>query len=192
MSRVTDLARAEADAIEAVEEEENPTEPEPEPEPEPTPEPEPEPPPDVGKMQKAIERVHGNYEAALKKVPGLMFDAYQPCENCGSMGYVLPSDQPEFEYQRAPDKDTCPECAGAGLVISGARNENHALEQCSKCNGNGWVTIARPEPVRYAETTGVPAPTMLDQNGGPQPVNDAWDRPWGHPHYGVPPAMVRS
>lgn len=156
-----------------------------------------EPAPDAEAIQRAVEKAHTTYEKALAKIDGLAFDQMVECDRCGSMGYHPPQVLVLPEPKPAPDRETCPDCDGLGQVLSGAKNELHYLEQCNRCNGNGWVSKARDAqytpppngaPGALAMTPGAP-----DPYGTPSPSTmplDAWQRPFGHPHYGVPPAAI--
>lgn len=90
----------------------------------------------------------------------------------------------------APDKARCPECDGWGEVLSGSRAQHGMVTPCSKCAGNGWVTIARSEPTIQAYVPPPAAPVgqvaVAIQNGAP----DAWGRAAGHPHWGQHPASI--
>lgn len=164
-------------------------------------------PDEIRKAERAI-------EAERRKLAGILGDAYvaHDCPLCSALGF-LPELPPvgttllvnegeagvEFlamppqatpDYIAAKDKGPCDWCNAEGLVTTGSRNPNAAVMPCSKCNGNGWVMIAVPEPAPAAPTY-VPAPTpngapVYQQTLGP----DAWGRPEGHAHWGVPPANI--
>lgn len=212
MASIVDMANEEADRVEA----ENPDEETPdfpdETEPEPTPEPEPEPvegfgPKEMRLVEKAIDAqrrklslIIGADQVAhdcpvcsargfLSAEPpiGLRLEFVQG-ENGIDVGVVPPETPPELKH--APDKGICDECDGWGEVITGARNPNTAIWQCSKCNGNGYVTVIREQPAYQL-------PPVTTSPGGliPAPADvglppDAWGRPAGHPHYGLLPSQV--
>jgi len=114
----------------------------------------------------------GTVLTVVQSEDGLAFEAQAP-----------PSEIPLLQ---APDKTMCPECDGWGEVFSGSKAPHGAITPCSKCSGNGWVMIARDEPAGQPVTyvsPGVTTPVL-------QGVEDAWGRPPGHQHWGVPPAMI--
>ena len=97
---------------------------------------------------------------------------------------------PDIPLLQAPDKAMCDECDGYGEVLSGSKAPHGLVTPCSKCMGNGWVMVARDLP---PPTSGLPGPVVV----APGPVavavsggEDAWGRPIGHQHWGVPPAMI--
>ncbi len=211
MSRVTELAEAEAEQVEA----ENPDDPEPEEtEPEQPAEPEPEGEPTVGEAEmKKANRAIEDQRVRLAKIVGQENVAHE-CLLCGGAGFVpeLPPLGATLEVvegdegvtlsilspgvppdlNQAPDKARCPECSGRGMTATDSLVPAHIAEQCAKCNGNGWITIARDAPqMNYPPPS--TATTVAPPNGQPMDIPaDAWDRPYGHAHYGIPPSMVGS
>jgi hypothetical protein len=212
MASIVDMANEEADRVEA----ENPDEETPdfpdEPEPEPEPEPEAEPVEAIGPDE--IRRAEKASEAQRRKLAAILGEAFvaHDCPLCAALGFLpeLPAPGARFEFvtdgenagfailppetppelKHAPDKGICDECDGWGEVITGARNPNTAIWQCSKCNGNGYVTVIREQPAYQL-------PPVTTSPGGliPAPADvglppDAWGRPAGHPHYGLLPSQV--
>lgn len=192
---------AEESAFEAPEQPEEPEEPE---------QPEaltPVGPDEIRKAERAI-------EAQRKKLAGILGEDYvaAQCVLCTGLGFMpeLPplgteftlvpgEDGAELEfrapreeppYEKAPDKDECPECAGYGMVLTGAKAEHGRVAPCSKCAGNGWVLVARdmptPEPAYFPALP----PTPSENAAAVGLANDAWGRAAGHPHWGVPPASI--
>lgn len=153
-------------------------------------------------------------EAQRKKLAGILGDAYvaHECVLCTGLGFLpeLPplgttltlvagEDGPaimaeppptEIPLLEAPDKTRCPECDGWGEVLSGSRTSHGMVTPCGKCSGNGWIIVARTEPLLAPlPAPGVPpAPTNGPQSYGFGP--DAWGRPEGHQHWGVPPSQI--
>jgi len=183
---------AEREALEA-EAELGAEEPEPEPKPEPKPEPEPTPEPsglDHDQLAKAIEREQTRHEKALRNIVGDPFELYTACDQCGTIGFLLPEFQPMPPLLEARDKAACDGCNGHGIQISHSLNENHLLEPCLKCNGNGWVTVAIPEP---APAWTPPTEPGIVAGAPPDTAwtgNDPWGRPAGHAHWGMNPATI--
>jgi hypothetical protein len=106
----------------------------------------------------------------------------------GEDGLAFEAEAPvtEAPLLQAPDKQMCPECDGWGEVFTGAKAPQKIIGPCSKCSGNGWVVVARAELLPEPMPPGVPggAPPSLEG------VPDAWGRPFGHQHWGVPPAQI--
>ena len=96
----------------------------------------------------------------------------------------------EIPLLQAPDKAMCDECDGWGEVLSGSKASHGMVTPCSKCMGNGWVMVPREATVTLypagGSTNAAPGPIAVALGGG----EDAWGRPPGHQHWGVPPAMI--
>lgn len=182
------------------------------PEPKHEPEPEPEPlsgigPEEIGKAERAI-------TAQRRKLAGILGASYvaHDCPLCSALGFLPelpPPDalfavvqtpdgaellvkpaEPEPTFIEAPDKAACDWCDAQGFVLTGSKNPNAAVAPCTKCAGNGWVTVPVPEPAPAATAPpgmpGAPVVSMPTEALG----IDAWGRPPGHQHWGVPPASV--
>lgn len=166
-------------------------------------------PDEIRKAERAI-------DAERKKLAGILGDAYvaHDCPLCSALGFLpelppvgtqllvnegeagieflaLPP-QAEPEYLPAKDKAACDWCDAYGFVATGSKNPNAAVMACTKCNGNGFVTVAvaePPPPVTYAP----PPPAEHPNAYAPSPIGpDAWGRPEGHIHWGVPPAQIQG
>lgn len=182
------------------------------------PEPQPEPEPDAAGLPALGETELGKAERAItaqrKKLAGILGDGYvaHDCPLCAALGFLseLPPEgttllavadgnsvafvaqtpEPEPAYEQAPDKRACDWCGAYGFVLTGSRNEHARVAPCSKCNGNGWVSVPVADgPPAQPAVPGdvVAAPGPPDGTGiGP----DAWGRPAGHQHWGVPPSSI--
>lgn len=219
MTSIAERVRAEADEAEAEfpdePEDETAGEPEPEPEPEDEAEAEPEQPTGLApigpdEIRKA-ERAVDAQRRKLTSILGAEYVAHQ-CLLCSGLGFtpeppplgatftvgtdadglVLEVQPPpaEVPLEHAPDKTTCDECKGWGEVLTGSKAPHGMVAPCSKCAGNGWVMVARSEPVAldFGQVPQVPSPEAIAAASGGAP--DAWGRPTGHAHWGVPPASV--
>lgn len=190
MSRVTELAEAEAAAVEA----EGEPEPAPEPEPEPTPEPEPQPQAVGEKELKALGREIEKYQAGLKRVMGDDFEGLHECPTCSEQvpGFVFEEPSALDAFEEDPEKMACPQCNGMGQLRSGAKTAN-ALVMCMRCTGNGYVNKMQPGP-QFSQPNGQPLheipPGYLAPTSDTMPTIDQWQRPLGHPHFGVPPSTI--
>ncbi len=195
MSRITEMAEAEADAVEAAEDEETTV-----PEPESVPDPEPEPEPPVGEAAvKAIEREDERHRKAVAKIMGTDFALVHVCDGCldftGGFTFTPPTTEPEFKA--STDSMTCPACNGLGEVLSGSNSPTHRLKACAPCTGFGYVpkTQQQPLPQQQGGQT-LPSPNgvgliqpFTDAFGQPSAVGpDAYGQAWGSPGYGSPPA----
>jgi hypothetical protein len=191
-------------------------EPEPEPDPEPGPdEPEPEPEPEataIGpeEIQKA-ERARSAYRKKIGDILGADSVEHE-CLLCAGLGYLpalpppgvtftivdteegpaLLADEPRSEppYKVSEVTETCAACDGYGLVLTGSKTEGGRLWQCSVCNGAGHTPIAGALPSPHPVAPQGAAPPLQAAPPMPDGVPDAWGRPSGHQHWGVPPAAI--
>ncbi len=209
MADLREMARAEADAVEAEEEEAAEAE---EAEQAETEEAETENENVIGEAEiRKAEKAIADQRARLGKIVGDDMVAHE-CLLCTGIGFLPELPPPgatlevvatddglkldirapgvPVELKDARDKGACDWCDGYGQVRTHSKNPNAAVASCSKCNGHGWVTVAADVP------TNVYVPPVAGQagnsaNGQQMEVpNDAWDRPYGHPHYGMPPSMI--
>lgn len=58
-----------------------------------------------------------------------------PCPVCGGV-IALPDVPPQD-----PNKETCPDCHGFGMTVTGSLVPERQIDQCSTCNGNGWRNV---------------------------------------------------
>jgi hypothetical protein len=67
------------------------------------------------------------------------------------------------DLQPASDTETCPECAGWGDVLTGAKVERGRIKPCSRCTGTGYIVNTS-------------APAVPLGNGPPQqrPLEPPW------------------
>lgn len=172
----------------------------------PTPEPEPEP---VSEAQaeaimKSLEREAVRHHREVEKRAGPMFADLTPCPCCtgmpGTPGFIvstLPPEQAEArrmivsealggtgapDYRADPERETCPTCAGLGMLTTGSRVPNQDALPCRGCNGQGWKQ--KLAPVQAPAVTFAPAQPVASV------TDDRWGRPLGHPHYNLDPAAV--
>ena len=221
MSTLAERVRAEAEAAEAEDENGDEAEAEPEPEPEddeaeaePEPEPEAHALPPIGPDE--IAKAERATQAQRRKLGAILGDAYvaHECLLCSALGFLpeLPpvgttfivadsegglglEVQPppvDIPLQAAPDKAMCDECDGYGEVLTGSRAPHGMVAPCSKCAGNGWVMVARSTPLAAAMDGSVPVPPASPPAAPTASAPDAWGRPAGHVHWGVPPAQVQG
>lgn len=152
---------------------------------------------DAERMGKQVEKANTAYRNALGRIDGLAFDAFAECGNCNGMGFVPPDFTPPPPLLDAPDKALCDGCNGYGVQLTPSLDEHHRLEQCVSCQGNGWKIRPIPEPQLAFQSTAQGAGfstggVTIAAANGPQaaPPRDAWERPLGHPHFGIPPAQL--
>lgn len=160
---------------------------------------------------RKAERARSDQQKRLARILGAEYVAHE-CLFCTGLGFTpeLPpvgatfhivqgADGPTFEVQgptddipllTAPDKTMCDECDGYGEVLTGSKAPHGMVAPCSKCAGNGWIMVARESPVVLDFSPALASPVagvaVQGSNGAP----DAWGRPAGHVHWGVPPASV--
>lgn len=177
MSRVTELAAAEAAAAEAQSpdeeeeeqagEEEQPAEPG-------EPEQPAEPEQDSQAIAKQLDREATRHERAVAKIVGAELPL-EPCPMCESLGYMPPGSEvpPAADWTR-----TCPACAGHGVRLTGSRVPSALTVECRACGGRGFQERTEPpQPVA------APAPAEPAQQGNGA---ESWGRPtWlGDPNIG--------
>jgi len=93
-------------------------------------------------------------------------------------------------YRDHPTEELCEQCAGWGKLATGSHVVGQDLLNCPACAGTGHKAKQQPMPqvVQFqpsAPPPHVPPPAFQSQQG-----LDAWQRPPGHPHYGIPPSAV--
>jgi hypothetical protein len=181
---------------------------------EPPPEPEPagDPLPNIGPDE--LRRAELAITAQRKKLAGILGDDYvqHDCPLCAALGFLpeLPDAGTRLEFfegenglelalaeapvdpafVQAKDKAPCDWCDALGFVLSGSQNPNARVVPCSKCSGNGWVTVAADASPGLvpASSQNVPPAAAPGPPAGIGP--DAWGRPEGHVHWGVPPSSI--
>lgn len=213
MSAATEIANAEADAVEAELGPDEEREPDGEQETEPEPEPEPEDEASILRRIKDInEKVDREDERHVKRYREIMGDdfdqTYKECPLCQLAGWAFPYEGQMLEdqraavsivlgegggtdYQHAPWAETCITCQGNGEVLSGSNTQGGRLIVCRECNGQGWKEKIPPLPT--PALAAVPPPSALPpvQVGDPNATFDQWGREPSHPHFGMDPRYVR-
>lgn len=212
MSAATDLANAEADAVEAELGPDEELEADGEQEQE---EAQLEPQESEESMQARLKKISSQmdgedrrHEKRYAEILGDDFGMYAPCPLCQLAGFAFtypPGTMPDeqraavavvlgesgaSEYKAAPWSEKCETCDGRGEVLSGAQTQHGMLITCRTCESAGWVEKREPaQPLAAVPPLGAsqPAqPVYPVSNDGP----DRWDRPPGHPHYGIEPKYV--
>lgn len=212
MSAATELANAEADQVEAELGPDEELEPDGEDEQEPEPE---QPQESEASMQARLKRISSQmdgedkrHEKRYREILGEDFGMYAPCPLCQIAGYAFtypPGTMSEeqraavsivlgetgaTEYKPAPWAEKCVICDGLGEVLSGSQTQNGRLIVCKSCNGAGWTEKREaPAPLAAVPNLGLEQPVQpvypISADGP-----DRWDRPPGHPHYGIEPRYV--
>jgi hypothetical protein len=218
MSALTDKAKAEADEAEA----ENPDETEEEeaaegePTPEPEPEPEPEQPPQAMTEQQSerefgkLERKASTYLEGALAITRKLEIPVQPCPLCTFPGLAIPRQAHEVtsdveaavlaligkgvepDYKPSQAYARCDVCDGWGDVLTGAQKDVSRTAMCVTCGGKGYVNQVQPTPITTPITPTLYPGATASYTPLPQGTSDAWNRPAGHPHWGLDPAMVGS
>jgi hypothetical protein len=119
----------------------------------------PDPQPSMEAQLKAFEKENVRHEAALKKVMGDDFEAFDPCPACSTVGF-----RPRVEIQYDADLEQCPSCKGHGMKLTGAVREDRVVRECLDCQGNGFRQ--RPIPVLQPQPAYTPPPQMYDPYTG--------------------------
>jgi hypothetical protein len=104
------------------------------------------------------------------------------------LGLIGRNVEPEYKPSQAYIR--CEACDGWGDVLTGAQKDVSRTAMCVQCGGKGYVNnlqpIAPPTPTNGAGYPGAAAPYTPLVGGTP----DAWNRPAGHPHWGLDPSTV--
>lgn len=218
MSRATEIAEREADEAEREHladdeieaEQEAEVEPETEPDAADTGESAPEPSSATvtSDLDKRLTAESKRHTTALEKAYGQLWPDRFPCPLCETEGFLtpwpegsMPDDQAEAvaalagtltgpELKADPRSIRCEACDGWGDVSTGARREVNATAPCPACSGKGYqneadrvsATFANGQPptLAYVPPPAFPVTGELDQ----------WNRPAGHPHFGIDPVYV--
>ncbi len=165
---------------------------------------------DFEAQRKKLDKETDRHEKRVREIMADDAELLEACPLCQVPGFVFPFTEadPSAEPRRnavmeyfggaeppfvsAPDKALCGRCDGWGQVLTGAKNPTHRVGLCSTCNGNGWTAVVEPMPQSgYQPVPGEVSPPPLG-NGLAGHAPDVWERPYGHPHYGVPPALVNG
>lgn len=101
--------------------------------------------PDAGPTEaelKLLEKEQRRHEKALQTIMGDSFSLFEPCEPCGGMGVVPAGQTGAPELLHDPERTTCARCNGYGLTLTGAKPPGVPEMPCTGCGGNGWITVA--------------------------------------------------
>lgn len=172
MSRASELAKAEADRVEAEENaankqgnpgDETTTEAEREAE---TTETEPLSEEAVmARMSALLDR----HERGMRGLFGAEFDDMQACSFCNGIGF---REEPTMTHH--PDTETCRMCNGYGKLVTGSNIPTAAAIDCTQCGGQGFTHKAppmptpapmAPQPIYVDPTTGLQVPAPGYGNG---------------------------
>lgn len=188
-------------------------EPEPEPDDEPEPEPEPTPPPPMTEKQidavfKRLDKTAASYMQAAGNVLEGHDVGLSPCPLCSYPGLVFAyggdaSDdvikrqlteayfgQTPAEWPAAEGWVECSTCNGFGKLARPTKVEGNRELLCPTCSGLGCreqaAMDAQNTVLQFPQPTTTTSGATLALDGQP----DSWQRPPGHPHYGLHPAAV--
>lgn len=166
MSRVKQLADAEADAAEREDDENTTADDTPAPAddvPDLGPDDDTLEPPSMEEAFKMLERERERHRVALETIMGDDFQQGVPCDVCAELGYRFLGEMP---YD--PTLTQCETCHGFGLVRTHSRHEQHAVRDCINCQGQGFRVKTDPPP--QAATPPPPPLPMFDPYTG-QPLS---------------------
>ena len=163
MPTIAEKARAEAEQTEAEEQEGEPNEepaaepneePAAEPNEEPAAEPEPHPgegleePSDamIAELRAACDEHHDHVHAIM----GPFVDGFVTCETCNGIGLAYPTPAVRKLKPRQGAVE-CSVCGGEGELELPTKREQFKIEQCTNCNGRGWVGQGNMPPQAVAQ-----------------------------------------
>lgn len=181
MPTIAEKAKAEADEVEAEEQEDEQTE-------EPTEEPEPEQPAEaephpgegleepsdamIVELRAACDEHHDHVHAIM----GPFVDGFVPCETCNGIGlaYPMPAGRKLQPRQGAVE---CSVCQGEGELELPTKREQFKIEQCTNCNGRGWVGAGNmpPQTAAGAAVESYPAEPGATVTPTEQPAQQSTD-----------------
>jgi DnaJ-class molecular chaperone len=104
-------------------------------------------PANVEKAMQAMEKENVRHAARVRQIMGADFDLVYPCSHCADFaaGFTLTAPETQPEMLHGADYLRCAACNGYGLVLTGALAEHGQTQTCLTCNGQGFVT--RPAPL---------------------------------------------
>lgn len=215
MSRATEIAKAEAEAVESEStEDENPDAEPVEPiEPDDTDEEEAEEAEPsalavVENIDKALTAEQKRHANALRKALGEQWEHFAQCPLCQVDGYAMPYQPGEIGPEQRdaimtvmgesgptrsathPTKIRCDACDGWGKLYTGSRDPAYEFDACVKCAGSGTMDkIVADERAGLAVVTQTRYP-WDEPAPTVMPNADKWGRHMGHPDYGIDPNEI--
>lgn len=115
---------------------------------------------------------------------------FEPCPTCMASGFALRDRDKPPELVHHPRTRICELCHGLGQMSTGSRMQGQEQLACPGCNGQGFTY---PPELASAPLGNEPAPPQQPALGftpAPAAILDAWQRPAGHPHFGIEPSKV--
>lgn len=183
MSRVTEIAKAEAAEAEAEDEEQETTGRDDDQEA--APEPDTPPPPrsqaEVDAVLAQLSAEAERHDAAVRRIMAGDAELLQPCPACWTPGYMFPPAQsgldeqtrnailgalgmlPEQNLVTAADAQRCSTCNGYGRTLTGSRAPGSETKPCAACSGTGWTQVLTPLPAANVS----PPPPAVPSPPGP-------------------------
>lgn len=157
---------------------------------------------------KKIEQAAQRYLKSAMPIAAKLGMPVEPCPLCTFPGLALPRTANEVgsdvegavlrligknapqEFKETTQYHRCEQCDGWGEVLTGAQKEISRTAPCGPCGGKGYLMgaiIVPPTPA--ANGTPFPGAGVAFQ---PLPAGllDQWNRPAGHPHWGLDPASI--
>lgn len=128
----------------------------------------------------------------LDWIPGFLWrpDLVPLEEDVKTQVWALLQMEPPIVYPPAPDARGCEACSTTGMQRTGSSAAGHELKTCLVCGGVGWVAnVTVPAVQGAAGGLAAATPTHLPPPPGTG-LPDAWDRPAGHPHWGIRPSEL--
>ncbi len=157
---------------------------------------------------KKVEQAAQRYLKTAMPITARLGMPVEPCPLCTFPGLAIPRDPNEVTsdveaavlrligktapqaFNDAPDYERCDVCDGWGEVLTGAQKEISRTAVCNACGGKGFKGKLMAVPA-------LPAPAPMPYPGqsvpfisAPSGIPDQWNRPAGHPHWGLDPASV--
>lgn len=156
MSAAAEMARAEADEVEAAEAAEADT-----PDDEAAEADADEQPSSNVSVDKALaqmEKENARHATAVAKIMGEDFALVYPCTHCEDFaaGFTFTPPEESGKLKRAAEFQTCEKCDGEGQVDTGAKKTATWHTTCRGCNGQGYIEVPLPPTYAAPDPVGVP------------------------------------
>lgn len=117
----------------------------------------------VDKALKAMEKENDRHATAVAKIMGEDFALVYPCQHCVDFasGFTFTPPEESGKLKRGEEFQTCDKCDGEGQVDTGAKKTATWHTTCRKCNGQGYIEV--PLPSVYEAPAPAPASTNLNE-----------------------------
>ena len=121
----------------------------------------------VDKALAQMEKENTRHAAAVARIMGADFELVYPCPTCQDFAagftFTPPDETPAMQH--VPEFQRCEKCAGHGQVLTGALPSATVATTCRGCSGQGYIEVPLP-PATPAYT-----PPQQPANGDQDTIN---------------------